>query len=253
MTKSRSLTPSQCSCFLQICEATNASHMLSEAEIQMLPIPRNDTLACRLEQNKLWVIRRELNPRPKELPFNIYYLEVTKDASDKVAFSVPIIREMASRKYRNGGINIPRFDGRNLMIGLASPSSLSAKFWGVLLDRRILILKWLIRLAAIYLFFEWSIWYLVFSASIEPEQLRLFEYVKGFGAGFAINIWLWISTVRLRLMWKWIVLVPILLMLVWYILLTVDKPTFGHVLGLIAYLLGIFILFKTNSSGDNCE
>ncbi len=88
---------------------------------------------------------------------------------------------------------------------------------------------------------------------LDPEPLRLVEYVKGFGAGLMINVWLWISTVRLRLMWKWIVLIPVLMMLVWYSFLTVDKPTFGQVLGLVAYTLAIFMLFKPNPLEENHE
>jgi hypothetical protein len=138
------------------------------------------------------------------------------------------------------------------MVGSVSPSLLNVKF-KMIPDRGMWILKWLLRLAAIYLFLEWGIWYLVFSAMLDPEPLRLFEYVKGFGAGLVINVWLWISTVRLRLMWKWIVLIPVLLMLTWYGFLIGDRPTFGQVLGLVAYVLAIFMLFKPNPLEENHE
>jgi hypothetical protein len=96
------------------------------------------------------------------------------------------------------------------------------------------VLRWGVRLGALYLAAWWGLLYLSFSAAVASKPLPLGHYFMAMLLG-VVHLPLWLMTLRLTRRWKKILLLPICITLTGYFYIASDKLFYLPVLAICIY------------------
>jgi len=104
-------------------------------------------------------------------------------------------------------------------------------------------LVWLIRLLAIYLFIEWTYNFLLFSSNIEPQSFTIKKVILSIVIGLILHAGIWGSTTKLGQKHPWLTLLLMSFMFGFSALCLIDKFMISDFIGVLAPLLGAYVLF----------